>query len=774
MAAERETIEGTVRDIIYRNEENGYTVAVLETDEKKTGEDGVTVVGKLLRCFAGLRLSLTGSVKYHPVYGAQFAITSAEERSPASREELFAFLSSGVIHGVGPSTAEALLKHFGEDVLHILDEAPERLREVRGIGEKTAEKIAASYREQRDFAAISLKFQSYGLSTAQGLRLFYAYGTEALSLIEENPYRLPEEVPGFGFRKADSLAAKFGVPADSPLRARAGLTYVLREAAGMEGNVFLPKEELMERTRDLLALPEEVLEDELIRMAVDGIIKWETLSGQDVCYLHRYFAAEQNTAAGLLRLLQAPLKTLEGDISALLNAAETGKNRTLSAQQKRAVVQSVAHGVSVITGGPGTGKTTIIETLLFIFEKCGLSVALAAPTGRAARRITEASGHAASTIHRLLEYGFSGDDQMMFFGKNTQDPLEKDVVIIDEASMVDLLLMEALLDALKGGTRLLLIGDSDQLSPVGAGNVLRDIIASECLYVTKLTEIFRQAQESRIVVNAHRINEGEYPFLNDRDGDFFFLPRQGEDKMARLIADLVTRRLPGGFDGIRDAQDIQVLTPLHRGKVGTEALNALLQEKLNPPAPGKTEKKSGKRIFRTGDRVMQMKNNYRLRWRRLQDMEEGDGVFNGDVGVIRSIDLKERTLSVLYDGDRLVTYGFEQLEELELAYAITVHKSQGSEFPAVILPVSYFPEPLATRNLLYTAITRAKKLAVLCGSLPRMQAMVDNDRMKERYSGLAIRLENLRDMGLLADREHPYGNHETGDKKDVIDAKDPA
>lgn len=728
---------GTIEEIIFRNQENGYTVAVMETD----GEY-FTVVGNLPQCNKGARLCLRGAFKEHPTYGEQFVFTEFEEVLPTGKEAIFDFLSSGMIKGVGPSIAAAIVATFGEDTLTIIEEEPERLTEVKGIGEKTARIITDSYGERREFAKVSLAFQEYGISAAQAMRLYKAYGKNALSIIEENPYRLIEEVPGFGFKRADEIGKRMGLSKDSSFRIESGIKYALSYGVS-EGNTYLPRERLISMVCELLDVSGDLVDESLIALAFNGSIKMDCIDGEDICYLYSYYVAETRVASHILRLSSASLKTLPTNLDNMIRQAEIEQGIALSEKQKRAVVSAVSGGVSVITGGPGTGKTTIINAIINIFERGGLKTAIAAPTGRAAKRITETSGRFAQTIHRLLEYYYSEDEDDMRFGRDEDSPLDYDVVLIDEASMIDIMLMKGLTDALKTGTRLILIGDSDQLPSVGAGNVLLDIIDSEYVGVTRLTEIFRQAEESLIVVNAHRINSGEYPYVNEKDKDFFFMERSGEKTISSLIVELVEKRLPAFYKDMDPLKDIQVLTPTRKGELGTAALNSLLQKVLNPPAANKPEKKHGDRVFRLGDKVMQIKNNYQLGWRRRRDFTEGEGIFNGDMGYISNIDNEYGKVTVIFDEDRYVEYEAAWLEELELAYALTVHKSQGSEFPIVVMPISQIPPMLGTRNLLYTAVTRGKKVVVLCGSFRRLQAMVDNNSTKERFSGLRGRLVGL-------------------------------
>lgn len=732
--------QGTIAEIIFHNNENGYTVAVFETET-----EAFTAVGNIPSASVGRGYVLRGEFITHQTYGEQFSVKEFEEIMPSTKDGIKEFLSSGAMKGIGRKTASAIVSRFGIDTLKIIEQEPQRLTEVSGIGKKTAQRIAEAFGKRREFANIVLYLQQFGISADYAMKLYQVYGADTVKAVEENPYRLVEDVFGIGFKKADKIAEKMGVAEDDEFRIKSGVKFTLSYFAG-EGNTFLPQNVLCEKTGQLLDLSIQLIEDELPAMAFSGDIRIENLDGRNVVFLEAYYMAEQNVCKRLAAINSAELKPISGGVDSLISRTENATGIYLSENQKHAVITSLNMGVSVITGGPGTGKTTIINTIINILEESGLKTAIAAPTGRAAKRITETSGHYASTIHRLLEYYFSESENMMRFGKTKEDPLDYDAVIVDEASMIDLMLMNGLVSAVRPGTRLIIVGDADQLPSVGAGNVLRDIINSEYIYCTKLTEIFRQAKESMIVVNAHRINRGEYPDCNAKDKDFFLLRRGSEKEMLETIKNLCLTRLPGYYKDVSPTADIQILTPVRKGILGSINLNKELQEVLNPPQPGLEEKQLGERIFREGDKVMQIKNNYQMTWKNLEDFTEGEGVFNGDVGFIKKVDREFNEITVVYDEIRYVTYHFNQLDELELAYAITVHKSQGSEFPIVIMPVSWFPPMLATRNLLYTGVTRGKKSVVLVGSENKLNSMVDNDRISERFSGLGIRLKRLMGM----------------------------
>lgn len=733
--------QGNLTEIIFHNEENGYTIAVMETEDEY-----FTVVGCLPSCVKGSSYKLRGTFKVHPTYGEQFAFSEFEEVLPTGKAGIEGFLASGVIKGIGPKMAAAIVNQFGEETLEIMEREPERLSQVSGIGPKKADSIAESFAAHREFASVSMFFQEYGVSADYALKLYKIYGANATELIKENPYRLVEEVYGIGFRKADSIAEKLGIEKESTFRIHSGIKYGLSYYVG-EGNTYMPQQELCEKVAELLDISTELVYENMVAMAFEGDIQIDNLNGQTVVYLFQYYLAEQKVCKNIAAIAGASLKALSVDIDSMIKMTEGETGIILSEQQIAAVKSSLTSGVSVITGGPGTGKTTIINTIINIFEHSEFKVAIAAPTGRAAKRITETSGHYASTVHRLLEYYYSEGEDVMKFGKTSEDPLKYDVVIVDEASMIDLMLMQGLTDAIKPGTRLIMVGDYDQLPSVGAGNVLRDIIESEYVHTVILKEIFRQAEESMIVVNAHRINKGEYPFVNGKDKDFFLMERPSEKAILDLILELVTKRLAAYYEGIIPVRDIQVLTPVRKGNLGSLSLNRELQQALNPPRDDLMERKFGEKLFRENDKVMQIKNNYQMGWKKRRDFSEGQGIFNGDVGFIEKIDKEFNQMTVIFDEDKYVTYDFSQLDELELAYAVTVHKSQGSEFPIVVMPISWFPPVLATRNLLYTAVTRGKQIVVLVGSEGRMNAMIDNNRIKMRYSGLRCRLENLLEVG---------------------------
>ena len=727
-------IQGTIGDVIYHNKDNYYTIAVLENDEEQC-----TVVGYLPTVDRGRAYTFRGQWKTHATYGDQFAFTEYLEEMPSTHEGIEGFLASGVLKGIGKKTAAAIVKKFGAETFEVIEKQPHRLTEVEGIGEKKAASVAEAFLAHREFAEISLFFQQFGIAPAYAMKLYKVYGADTIKAVNENPYQLVDDVFGIGFKKADKIAEKMGIDKSSDYRIQSGIKYALWLYVN-EGHTYVPQKFFCENTAEMLEVSTEQVYEMLIQLAFEGDVHIENLQDRAVVFSMPYYMAEQNVCKCLIALNSAGLKPISTNVDQLISSTEIETGVQLSENQKYAVKASLQNGVSVITGGPGTGKTTIINTIMKIFDHSGFITAIAAPTGRAAKRITETSGYEASTIHRLLEYYYSEGEDTMRFGRNSEDPLLYDAIIIDEASMIDILLMNGLVNAIKPGTRLIVVGDADQLPSVGAGNVLRDMIRSETIYSVKLTEIFRQAKESLIVVNAHKINKGEYPDCNEKDKDFFLLRKKSEREMLETIKSLCVKRLPEYYEGCDAIRDVQVLTPVRKGMLGSINLNKELQRVLNPPSEELPEKTFGDRIFRAGDKVMQIRNNYQMEWKKLEDFTDGQGVFNGDVGYIQTIDKEFNEITVVYDDNRYVKYDFTQLDEIELAYAVTVHKSQGSEFPIVIMPVSWFPPMLATRNLLYTAVTRGKRAVILVGSENKMHAMVDNNSITERYSGLAIRL----------------------------------
>lgn len=740
----QETVKGYIDHIIFRNEENGYTVFVLT--QKETEE--LTCVGTFQYINQGEMIEAKGRFSTHPTYGEQFQIEFYEVKAPEDSLAMERYLGSGAIKGIGPALAARIVKKFGEDTIHIVEEEPERLSEVKGISEKKAREIAAQITEKADMRQAMMFLQKYGITLNLGAKIYQKYGQGLYGILQENPYRLAEDIEGVGFKIADEIAGRIGIHTDSDYRIRSGLLYTLLQAVG-EGHVYLPKEELLAKAEEILGVEASYMEKHLMDLAIERKVVIKEQGGKQAVYGSQYYYLELNAARMLnelnVRCPEEPV-LLEKNIERI----EKAIGIKLGEMQKEAVRQAACSGLFILTGGPGTGKTTTINTIIRYFELEGLSIALAAPTGRAAKRMTETTGYEAQTIHRLLELSGIGQEesQGVHFERNEENPLETDVVIIDEMSMVDIHLMHALLNAIVAGTRLILVGDVDQLPSVGPGNVLRDIIQSRAFPVVELNEIFRQASQSDIVVNAHKINAGQPVVLDNKSRDFFFLKRYQADIIVRVLIALIQEKLPPYVQA--DSMEIQVLTPMRKGLLGVERLNEILQHYLNPPAPQKKEKETSSGLFRQGDKVMQVKNNYQLEWEIRGKygipVEEGVGVFNGDVGIIREINEFAELLTVEFEEGKFADYSFKQLDELELAYAVTIHKSQGSEYPAVVIPLLSGPKMLMNRNLLYTAVTRARKCVTLVGSEETFQEMIRNERQQKRYSSLDLRIEEMREM----------------------------
>lgn len=733
-----EEISGIVKTVIFRNEENGYTVLEL-TD---ADGDEITAVGPLPLASVGERIELSGSWAEHPTYGRQFKAASCRTLAPATLATLVSYLGSGLIRGVGESTAREIVNTFGMETLNVLENEPERLREVPGIGKLRAAKIAESYNTQRDMKDIMLALQEFGVTVSQAMKLYKAYGKLCLAKIKENPYRLIDDIDGIGFITADKIAQNAGVEVDSAFRLKAGLKYTLHWAR-QEGHTFLPRDILVRiaASERVLGVEERPVENALDSLIIGGELLYQAVGSMDGVFLPRMHFLESDAARRLLQIANTPSPFLFLDPEKQTARLEKELKVSLAPQQKQAVRAALTSGALVITGGPGTGKTTILRFIIRIVESMGLSVELAAPTGRAAKRMTEATGMDARTLHRLLEYGFGGEG----FLRNEENPIETDLIIVDEMSMVDAPLLHALLRAIGPSTRLLMVGDADQLPPVGAGNALRDIIESEAVPVIRLTDIYRQAERGMIVENAHRINNGQAPELFADAEDFRFEEIVSAENAARRVIGLCT----GKVDKLltRDPRrDVQVLVPMKKGPLGVHALNQRLQEALNPPERGKHERKHGDITFREGDKVMQIRNNYKTAWKksRYNGMaEEGIGVFNGDLGTVMRIDNTEQELEVLFDDERCAVYDYTNLDELTLAYAVTVHKSQGSEFPVVILPLVSGAPSLMNRNLLYTAVTRAREQVYVLGRSSAVYGMAANAEVKKRYSALGVFLQEL-------------------------------
>ncbi|MDD6255581.1 MAG: ATP-dependent RecD-like DNA helicase [Eubacteriales bacterium] len=727
---------GRLAGIIFRNNENYFTVAVFENDDEI---EQFTAAGNMPEATEGLTYDLDGEWR-HSRYGEEFHVRNLVEVKPDSREAIVNFLQSGVFKGVRKKTAENIVNIFGTKTLEIIENSPEKLTLVSGVGKKTAAVIAESYKAHNDFAKAALFFAEYGISSDLAMKMYAVYGKDTVEKIKENPYRLVNDLKGFGFRKADQIASLLGCDHDSEFRIESGIRFMLSDSAG-RGSTCVPYSKFRSDCAAMLDVSHEMIDEAAQHLAIDRQTVLASVDGELVIYSYPYYKAETDVAGRLIALNDRKLQPLMSDIDGLILRSETDAGIKLSDSQISAVKAAVSDGVCVITGGPGTGKTTIINTIIDVLEGSGLDVALAAPTGRAAKRMSEASGRDAYTIHRLLEYTFSDGEDKMFFGRDHDNPIEQDVLIVDEMSMVDIMVMDALTDALPPDVRLIMVGDADQLPSVGAGRVLGDIIDSEVICTEKLTEIFRQAGESMIVVNAHRINQGEYPFLNEQDGDFFMIERRDEQSIVETIMSLCSSRLPSYYTDIDPVRDIQVLTPVRKGNVGIYSLNENLQQRLNPPDGYKSEHRFGNKTLRAGDKVMQIRNNYEREWRTLNSAKEGRGVFNGDIGFVTDIDEESAVVTIQFDNEKFAEYDFSDIDEIELAYAMTVHKSQGSEFPVVVMPVSSFPPMLANRNLLYTGVTRAKRGIVLVGSQIMLKNIIDNNRSDKRYTGLCSELK---------------------------------
>lgn len=732
-----EVVEGYVEKIIFRNAENGYTVLTVSEREKEE----ITCVGTFTFISEGEYVHLEGGYTAHPIYGEQFQVRVCEIREPEDVLAMERYLGSGAIRGIGPALAARIVKKFKDQTFRILDEEPERLAEIKGISEKMAREFAVQFEEKRGMRSAMVFLQQYGISTNLAVKIYKFYGEKMHSVLQENPYRLAEDIDGVGFKIADEIAARAGIPADSEHRVRAGILYALSQASG-NGHVYLPVQQLIFQASQLLnVMPERVKEQlEELRLTRKVIYRDD---GENICiYAANYYYMELNTARMLVDL-NVSYELPQAALRAKLDRLQSELELELEEHQAQAVLTAVRSGVFVLTGGPGTGKTTTINAIIHFFEAEGMDILLAAPTGRAAKRMKETTKHEASTIHRLLELSKGIDekapDTAAHFERNENNPLETDVLIIDEMSMVDISLMHALLRAVTVGTRVIFVGDVNQLPSVGPGNVLRDMIQSGVFPVVRLTKIFRQATESDIIVNAHKINAGEQIRLDNKSQDFFMLKRTDVNVITGVLIALIRDKLPRYVEA--EPFDIQVLTPMRKGELGVERLNQVLQQYLNPPSPEKQQKEFRQTIFREGDKVMQIRNNYQLAWeiksRYGVTVEAGEGVFNGDTGIIRRINTFAEEMTVEFDEGRMVQYPFGQLEELELAYAVTIHKSQGSEYPAVLLPLLGGPRMLFNRNLLYTAVTRAKRCVTIVGSPETVQAMIDNESEQKRYSGLA-------------------------------------
>ena len=733
-----EVLNGFVENIVFKSEDTGYVVCKIRSENNL-----ISAVGTVPFMKEGQNVKLTGYWTVHKQFGNQFNIQDYEELLPNSLDGIEKYLSAGIIHGIGPVTAKKIIEKFGAETLDIMENNIERLMEIEGIGEKKFQIIYESYIEQQGLKDIILYFHKHGVTNNQCVKIYKKFGPNAKQIVSDNPYILCDEISGIGFKTADRIAMSIGVESSSEFRIQSGIKYVMNQFCAA-GNTFMPKNNIIEECEKNLLISKELIEKNIYDMAAEQKIIVEKVNDVEVGFLLQYYYCELGVTSKIITLGLQQIQTINSDVDFEIDVFEKEQKIQFAPSQREAIIGAFNNGIEIITGGPGTGKTTIIKAIIHIYENNGMKVILGAPTGRAAKRMTESTGREAKTIHRLLEMGVSEEDESVF-EKGESSPLDCDVIIIDEASMIDIMLMQNLLKAINLGTRLIIVGDVDQLPSVGPGNVLKDLIESEYIKVVRLKEIFRQGAESLIVVNAHRINEGQMPLLNQKDKDFFFISEDNQDKILNTIIDLMNRRLPKFNKSWDILKDMQVLTPMRKGTLGVNNLNIRLQEIFNSPSKDKKEKTSRDILFREGDKVMQTKNNYTLKWIRVNGFgeNEGAGVFNGDLGFIESIDEERKALTIIFDDERKVIYDFNFLDELDLAYATTIHKSQGSEFKVVIIPVFMGSPFLMNRNLLYTGITRAKQLVVVVGFQKALMYMINNTNSVERYSALKHRIRNI-------------------------------
>ena len=732
-----EVLEGFVEVIFFRSDDTGYVVSKINVDNKS-----ITAVGIVPYLMEGQHVKLTGNWIIHKQFGQQFNIKKCEEIIPTNIDALEKYLSSGVIRGIGPVTAKKIIEHFGEEAVDILDNNIERLKEIEGIGEKKFNIIYESYVQQHDLKDIMIYFQEFGITQGQCLKIYKRFGQNAKEIVKNDPYVLCREIKGIGFGTADRIGLMIGIDKESDSRVKSGIEFVINRFCS-SGNTYMPKDKVIEETKELLLVKDELIEENIYNAFLEKKLIVEAINGVECVFIPVFYYSELGITERIATLSIQNYQTINTDIEFEISLFEEKNKIKFADSQKEAIVGAFTDGIEIITGGPGTGKTTIIKSIIEIYENEGMKVLLAAPTGRAAKRMTESTGREAKTIHRLLDI-VAGDDDT-FVENEAEDKLDGDVVIIDEASMIDIFLMHTLLKSLRVGTRLIIVGDVDQLPSVGPGKILKDLINSGLIKVVRLKEIFRQGAESLIITNAHRINNGEMPYLNKKNNDFYFLKEENMDNILSVTLDLINRRLPNFNKSWDKRRDIQVLTPMKKGVLGVINLNEKIQEILNPPSKDKKEKKLKNIILREGDKVMQTKNNYSIKWTSTSGNSDldGDGVFNGDMGFIQSIDNERGNVTVIFDDEKKVVYEAENIEELELAYAITIHKSQGSEFKVVIIP-SFMGSPfLMNRNLIYTGITRAKELVTVVGYTRALQYMVSNTNSSERYSSLEYRIKDL-------------------------------
>lgn len=735
-----EKLSGSLENVVFHNEENGYTVADLDVDGEM-----VTVVGHMVTVELGTHLTLLGKWTNHLVYGRQFQFEHYRVELPTTEDGLIQYLSSGLLPGIGPKTAAQIVERFGQETLKILDDDPSRLLEIPGIGKKTLSRMLGAYQDQRDIRKVLIELQEYGVSSKMAMKLYNAYHDQTVAILLEDPYRIVRDIRGVGFKAADQLAEKLGVDRDNSKRIQAGVVQALRECYA-QGNTYMNEEELTARAQELLGVDRETVEMGIRDTIISGAAHMDEIDGRRIYYPMGLYEAEDATALMMTQLAGSHFEADDIDVEEAIDRYESHIAITLDEEQRNAIKTAVEQGLVIITGGPGTGKTTIINGILNILQSMRLSVQLAAPTGRAAKRMTETTGEEAKTLHRLLEYHYDDNVLTPTFERNADNPLELNALIVDEASMIDIVLMKSLLEAIEEGTRLILVGDADQLPSVGPGNVLSDLIESGIAPVVRLKRIYRQSEKSQISVNAKAINEGSVPRI-DNQSDFVLIPEKNQEGIEKTVLDLLGYRLKDNA-GIDVVHDVQVISPVKKGLVGTIALNQKIQAILNPASSRKNEHTFGPVVFREGDKVMQIRNNYQMKWRDALTFEEGDGVYNGDIGTVKSISDDKRQLTVAFTDGREAVYGFDQLDELAHAFAMTVHKSQGSEFPVVIMPLIGGSPLFLNRKLLYTGVTRAKQMMILVGRPEHFIRMIQSDDSRKRKTGLVFRIARYRNLSL--------------------------
>ncbi|WXR62353.1 ATP-dependent RecD-like DNA helicase [Peptostreptococcaceae bacterium AGR-M142] len=738
-----ETIEGKLLDIVYKNEENGFLVGKFLVDEKE-----ITVTGCMPTVNPLEDFSLEGEYIKHDVYGLQFKVNSFIPIIPSTKDAIIAYLSSGLIKGIKEKTAKKIVDYFKEDTLNIIEKEPHRLEEISGIGKKTIERIKTSYNEGKALRNLIINLAPYSITPNYCMKIYKKYKDKSLEIVMQNPYRLSSQIHGIGFKIADRIGMSMGIDKYSKDRIKEGIIFELYKATG-NGHTYLDIEELIKNASRLLEVEFEYVQNEIVNLALDSKIQVEKWNDGRRIYLLNYYESENDVCKRLISLSKSEIKTTKLDIEDELLEIQEEEKLILAKNQELAVLESFKNNILIITGGPGTGKTTTINTIIKLFKRADNKILLCAPTGRAAKRMSETTKMEAKTIHRALEMGFSLEDELVFM-KNEEDKLDFDVIIVDEMSMVDINLMSSFLQAIKKGTKLIFVGDSDQLPSVGAGNVLKDMIDSKVLKVIRLDEIFRQAKESMIVVNAHKINKGQNPILNKKDKDFYFIRKDKEEDILKEISELVSNRLPKFYE-VDPIKDIQILAPMRKGNIGVNNINIILQDVLNKESKYKVEESFLKRKFRVGDKVMQIKNNYTKEWKNKEETLKGEGVFNGDIGYIYHIEKEQKKVYIIFDDEKIVEYEYSQMDEVEHSFCTTIHKSQGSEFKIVLIPITWAPPMLLMRNLLYTAITRAKELVVLVGEYKYLNMMIKNDRIIKRNSSLKEKLQKFLNEDIIID-----------------------